>query len=80
MHTDRVIVGIVIGVVLVLLVVIMRWADKRDRAKGHINRGMGEIHSTMRQGRLNMRSLRGGGGREGVPSPHEFARRSTRRR
>lgn len=80
MHTGLVVVGIVIGVVVVLLVVVMRWADKRDRAKGHINRGMGDIRSTMRQGRLNMRSLRGGGGRAGVSSPHEFARRNNKRR
>jgi FtsZ-interacting cell division protein ZipA len=74
-----VIVGIVIAAVLILLVVIMLWANKRDRAKGHINRGMGDIRGTIRQERLNMQALRRGGGRAGVPSPHELARRNARR-
>jgi hypothetical protein len=74
-----VVIGIVVGVVLVLLVVIMRWADKRDRAKGHVNRGMGEVRSTIRQSRLNTHALRHGGGKSGVPSPHELARRNARR-
>lgn len=74
------IVGIVIGVVVVLLLVVMRWADKRDRAKGHVNRRMGDIRSSIRQERLNSRALRGGGGRAGVRTPHEFARRKDKGR
>jgi hypothetical protein len=79
MHTDGVIVGIVIGVVVVALVALMRWADTRDRAKGHVNRGMGEVRSSIRQSRLNTHALRHGGRNSGVPTPHELARRNARR-
>jgi hypothetical protein len=75
-----VVVGIVIGVVLVLLIGVMRWADKRDRAKGHVNRGMGDIRSTIRANRVNTRVLRSRGGAQGAVSPHEFARRNSKRR
>jgi FtsZ-interacting cell division protein ZipA len=75
-----VIVGIVVGVVIVVLLVVLRWADKRDRAKGHVNRPMGEVRSTIRQSRLNTQALRRGGGRSGVPTPHELARRNAKRR
>jgi FtsZ-interacting cell division protein ZipA len=74
-----VIVGIVVGVVIVLLLVVMRWADRRDRAKGHVNRGMGEVRATIRQSRLNTHSLRHGGGQSGVPTPHQLARRNAKR-
>ena len=74
------IVGIVIGVVIVVLLAVMRWADRRDRAKGHLNRPIGDVRSTIRQNRLNTQALRRGGGRAGVPSPHEFARRNRKRR
>ena len=76
------IAGIVIGgivAVLVLLVLLMRWADKRDRAKGHVNRGMGEIRSTIRANRVNTRTLRSSRTGQGAMTPHEFARRNARR-
>lgn len=72
--------GIVIGGVLVLLIVVMKWADRRDRANGHTNRGMGDIRSTIRADRSNMRTLRSRGGSQGAVSPHEFARRNSKRR
>lgn len=65
--------------VLVLLVAVMLWADKRDRAKGHVNRGFGEIRSTLRDNRMNARTLRRPGGNQAAVSPHEFARRTGRR-
>jgi hypothetical protein len=71
-----VVLSIVIGVVLVLLVV-MKWADRRDRAKGHVNRGMGELMSTMRAERMNMRNLRRTGG-AGAVSPHQFQNKRDR--
>ena len=74
------VVAIVIGVVIVLLVVVMKWADKRDRAKGHVNRRMGDIRRTMRQDRLNLRTLRAGGPKAGGRSPHEFRNKSDRYR
>lgn len=74
------IVGIVAGAVLVVLLVVLRWADKRDRAKGHVNRPMSEVRSTIRQNKLNTHALRRGGGRDGVPTPHELARRNSKRR
>jgi FtsZ-interacting cell division protein ZipA len=74
-----VVVGIIVGAVLVVLVVVMKWADRRDRAKGHVNRKMGDIRSTIRQDRLNTQALRRGGGRGGVPTPHEFRGKQRRR-
>lgn len=73
------IVAIVVVVVLVLLVAVMFWADKRDRAKGHVNRGFGDLSATMRANRENMRMLRRRGGSQGAVSPHDFARRVGRR-
>jgi hypothetical protein len=29
----------------------MRWADRRDRAKGHVNRSTGEMKSAIRAGK-----------------------------
>jgi hypothetical protein len=71
-----VIVAIVIAAVFVVLLVVMKWADKRDRAKGHVNRGMGDIRSAMRADRDNMRAVRQKGG-HGV-SPHEMRNRRGR--
>ncbi|HZC70956.1 MAG TPA: hypothetical protein VE442_09695 [Jatrophihabitans sp.] len=72
------VVAIVIGAVLVLLLLVMRWADKRDRAKGHVNRGIGEIRSSVRNERLNMLGRRHGGARAGMPTPQEYARKRDR--
>jgi FtsZ-interacting cell division protein ZipA len=74
-----VIVGIVIGSVIVALVVIMKWADRRDRAKGHVNRGMGDIRSTMRDQRRNARLLRQPGARGATRSPHSLPPEKHRR-
>jgi hypothetical protein len=74
-----VIVAIVIVCVLVLLVAVMFWADKRDRAKGHVNRGFFELSSTLRANRINSRTLRSRGGKDAAVSPHEFGRRVGRR-
>jgi hypothetical protein len=46
-----VIVGIVVVVVIVLLAAVMKWADRRDRAKGHVNRGAGDLRSVIRAGK-----------------------------
>lgn len=70
-------VGIVIVAVLVLLLVVMRWADKRDRAKGHVNRRMGDIRATMRADRTNLRNLRRPGG-YGASSPHTLRSKDDR--
>ena len=80
MHTDSVIVGAVIVVVLVALVVVMRWADRRDRANGHINRRMGDVRSTIQDQRRNARLLRQPGGRSAARSPHEIRRGDDRHR
>jgi hypothetical protein len=71
---------IIVVAVIAGLFVIMKWADRRDRAKGHVNRGIGEIRSTMRQDRLNTQALRRGGGRGGMSSPHEFRSKQDRYR
>lgn len=78
----RVTVLILAAVVLVLvgLVVLMKWADRRDRAKGHVNRGMGEITSTIRASKMNTRTLRNPGARNAALSPHEFAKRLGKKR
>jgi hypothetical protein len=73
-----VLVAIVIVAVVVALFILMKWADRRDRAKGHVNRSIGDIRGTIRQDRLNTQALRRGGGRAGVPSPHEFRNRQDR--
>jgi uncharacterized membrane protein YccC len=39
--------GIVVAVV-VLLLVLLRWADRRDRGKGHVNRSARDVHSAIR--------------------------------
>jgi FtsZ-interacting cell division protein ZipA len=65
-----VIVGIVIVVVLVALVAVMKWADRRDRANGHTNRRMGDVRSTIREQRMNARMLRQPGARSAARSPH----------
>jgi hypothetical protein len=57
-------------VVLIALVVIMKVADKRDRANGHTNRRMGDVRSTIREQRTNARMLRQPGGRSAARSPH----------
>jgi FtsZ-interacting cell division protein ZipA len=67
-------VVVVIVVVLVALLVIMKWADKRDRANGHINRRMGDLRSTIRDQRRNARVLRSPGGRSAARSPHDIRR------
>jgi hypothetical protein len=46
-----VLVAIIIVAVLVLLVVVMRWADRRDRAKGHVNRRAGDLRSAIGAGK-----------------------------
>lgn len=58
MHNVDMIVAIVIGAVLALLAVLLKWADRRDLAKGHVNRGMGDIRATMRARRVHLRSYR----------------------
>ena len=45
------VVIVVIVAVLVGLAVVMRWADRRDRAKGHVNRGVGDMRSAIRAGK-----------------------------
>ncbi|HKC26602.1 MAG TPA: hypothetical protein VKB75_01200 [Jatrophihabitans sp.] len=75
-----VLVLIVVAVVLVGLVVLMKWADRRDRAKGHINRGMGDISSTIRASKMNTRAVRSIAGRQAGVSPHEFAKRLGKKR
>jgi FtsZ-interacting cell division protein ZipA len=72
-----VVVAIVIVAVVALLVVVMKWADRRDRAKGHVNRGMGEIRAAVRETRANTRSLRRPGS-YGAVSPHEHSNRHDR--
>ena len=71
---------IVVVVVLLGLVVVMRWADRRDRANGHTNRRMGDVRSTIREQRLNTRLLRQPGGRSAARSPHEVRRGDDRHR
>ena len=73
-------VAVIIVVVLVALVVIMKWADRRDRARGHTNRRMGDIRSTIRDQRQNTRLLRQRGGRSAARSPHEVPGSDDRRR
>jgi FtsZ-interacting cell division protein ZipA len=46
-----VLVVIVIVAVLVVLAVLMRWADRRDRANGHVNRGVRDMRSAIRSGK-----------------------------
>ena len=46
-------VAIIIVVVLLLLVAVMRWGDRRDRAKGHVNRRTGDLRSAIRAGKEN---------------------------
>jgi hypothetical protein len=75
-----VIVAIVIGAVIVALVLIMLWADRRDRANGHVNRSMGDIGAAMRDQRRNARLLRQPGGRGIARSPHEVRRGDDRYR
>jgi Flp pilus assembly protein TadB len=69
----------VVVAVIVMLIAVMRWADKRDRARGHVNRSMGDIRSTIRANRVNMRTLRSrGGGSRAAMSPHEFQNKQDR--
>jgi FtsZ-interacting cell division protein ZipA len=46
-----VLVIIVIVAVIVVLVVVMAWADRRDRAKGHVNRGVRDMGAAIRAGK-----------------------------
>jgi FtsZ-interacting cell division protein ZipA len=46
-----VVVAIVVVAVVVVLFGVMRWADRRDRAKGHVNRSTGEMKSAIRAGK-----------------------------
>jgi hypothetical protein len=64
-----VIVAIVVVAVLVALVVVMKWADRRDRAKGHVNRSIGEIRSTVRTNRMDLRTRRYSGYRRPSQPP-----------
>lgn len=68
------IVGIVIVSVIVVLVMVMKWADRRDRANGHINRSMGDLDATMRAQRRNARLLRNPAARDLARSPHDVPR------
>lgn len=65
------IVAIVIVAVIVALVVIMKWADRRDRANGHVNRGMGDMADTLRAQRRNARLARNPAAKGIARSPHE---------
>ena len=73
-------VAIVIGCVIVALIVLMKWADRRDRANGHTNRGMGDIRSTMRDQRRNARLLRQPGSQGAARSPHTLPPTDKQRR
>lgn len=48
-------IGIVLG--LALLYAMLRWADKRDRAKGHVNRRAGEVKDAIRAGKSHKLDL-----------------------
>lgn len=74
------IVGIVIGSVVVVLVVVMKWADRRDRANGHVNRSMGDIHTTILAQRRNARLLRNPAARSVARSPHDVPANESSRR
>jgi FtsZ-interacting cell division protein ZipA len=78
--TGGVVVGIVIVGVLIALVFVMKWADRRDRANGHTNRSIGDMRSTIRDQRTNLRTLRRPGGNQGARSPHEVRRGDDRYR
>jgi hypothetical protein len=65
---------VVVAVVLVALVFVMAWADRRDRANGHVNRSMGDVRATIREQRTNLKTLRRAGGTEASRSPHEIRR------
>ena len=45
------VVAIVVVAVVVALFVIMKWADRRDRAKGHVNRGARDLKTAIRAGK-----------------------------
>jgi hypothetical protein len=68
------VVAVAIGVVLIAMVVTMKWADRRDRRNGHVNRGMADISSTIRTQRNNARVLRHPAGRGAARSPHDLSR------
>lgn len=74
------IVGIVIVAVIVALVVIMVWADRRDRANGHVNRRMGDLGATLRDQRRNTRLIRQSTAKGLGRSPHEIRRGDDRYR
>jgi hypothetical protein len=67
-------VPVIVVVVLGALVALMKWADKRDRANGHVNRSAGDLRSTIRDQCRNARMLRQPGGRSAARSPHEIRR------
>jgi hypothetical protein len=77
-----IVVSAVVAVAVVLaLVAVMVWADRRDRAKGHVNRGFGDLGRTLRSDRENLRAIRRRGG-QGV-TPHQLRlaeRRAAERR
>jgi hypothetical protein len=75
-----VIVGIVIVAVIVTLVVIMLWADRRDRANGHVNRRMGDLGATLHDQRRNARLLRSPTAKGVARSPHQVRRGDDRYR
>ena len=74
------IVGIVIVAVIAMLVVVMIWADRRDRANGHVNRRMSDIGATLHDQRRNARLLRSHMARGVARSPHEVRRGDDRYR
>jgi FtsZ-interacting cell division protein ZipA len=44
-------IAIVVVAVVVVLFVVMKWADRRDRAKGHVNRGSRDLKNAIRAGK-----------------------------
>jgi hypothetical protein len=69
-----VIVGIVIVAVIVALVAVMIWADRRDRANGHVNRRMGDLGATLHDQRRNARLIRNPAAKGAARSPLEIRR------
>jgi hypothetical protein len=54
---------IIVAVVIVLMLIALPFAKRRDIRKGHSPRSMGDIRSTIRAQRMELRSRRGPGRR-----------------
>jgi type II secretory pathway pseudopilin PulG len=72
------VVLLIVGVVVVLLIIALPFAKRRDARKGHVARSLGDVSETMRAQRRQLREARRVRYRSPPDQPHRRAGRKGR--